>query len=242
MKAKLTATLIVLLLIGVFVSIALDSKLAVYLSVLTVGLALALQKYVASFFGYFVITSSKMLQVGDRIRINNIKGDVRHVGLFHLVLDEVGEDEKLGGELTGKIMHVPNLIVLDQPVLNYSKGFTRVGSNAAKSTPCEYVFDEIRIPISVSSNVRRAARLLEEIIQVEDEPYVRDARVSFKDRYPTFLQEADGTKRILIHIEAGKVWIKGKFVAPFRARNELRSRIYLKFLEHTGKDSDINLA
>jgi len=38
------------------------------------------------------------------------------------------------------------------------------------------------------------------------------------------------------------VWIKGKFVAPFRARNDLRSRIYLKFLDHTGRDSDINLA
>ncbi len=242
MKAKLTAALIVLLVIGVFVSIALDSKLAVYLSVLTIGLALALQKYVASFFGYFVITASKMLQVGDRIRITNIKGDVRHIGLFHLVLDEVGEDEKLGGELTGRIMHVPNLVVLDQPVLNYSKGFIRVGSVGSKSTPCEYVFDEIRIPVSVLSNVRRAAKLLEEIIQTEDEPYIRDARIAFKNRYPTFLQEADAAKRTLVHIEAGKVWIKGKFVAPFRARNELRSRIYLKFLEHTGKDSDINLA
>ena len=242
MKTKVTAALLVLLAVAVVFSIALTSKMAVYISVVAIGLALALQKYVASFFGYFVISFSKMLQVGDRIRIDRFKGDVRNVGLFHLVLDEVGEDEKLGGELTGRILHVPNLIVLDQPVLNYSKGFSRGRAHASREIPCEFVFDEIRIPLNITSNIARAARLLEEIISVEDEPYMREARHAFQNDYPTFLQEAEGNRRVLVHIEAGKVWIKGKFVAPFRKRNDLRSRIYLKFLEHTGKDSDINLA
>lgn len=224
------------------VAVAFGSQSAAFVSIMAVGLALALQKYVASFFGFFVVTSSKMMQVGDRIRIGNVKGDVRKIGLLHLVLDEVGEDEKLGGELTGRIMHVPNLVVLDQPVLNYSKGFSRNSPNASKAMHCEYVFDEIRIPLSTGSNIDRGAKLLEEIILREDEPFLKDAKCAFQKDYPTFMQEAEGNRRVLIHVEAGKVWIKGKFVAPFRSRNELRSRIYLKFLEHTGKDSDVNLA
>lgn len=62
--------------------------------------------------------------MGDRIRIGNTKDDVRHVGLLHTTLEEVGEDEKLGGELTGRLLYVPNLIILDQPVLNYSKDYS----------------------------------------------------------------------------------------------------------------------
>jgi small-conductance mechanosensitive channel len=242
MKTRITAALLVLLVAAIVIGIAVTSKLAVYISIVAVGMALALQKYVASFFGYFVISFSKMLQVGDRIRIDKFKGDVRNIGLFHLVLDEVGEDEKLGGELTGRILHVPNLIVLDQPVLNYSKGFSKSSEHSDRAMQCEFVFDEIRIPVSNSSNIARAARVLEDIISSEDEPYMREARTAFQGDYPTFLQEAESNRHVLVHVEAGRVWIKGKFVTPFRVRNDLRSRLYLKFIEHTGKDSDINLA
>ncbi|MEW6034395.1 MAG: mechanosensitive ion channel domain-containing protein [Chloroflexota bacterium] len=238
MTTRTTAVLVIVLVIAVLVGIAITSELAIYISIVAIGLALALQKYVASYFGYFVISLSRMFQVGDRIRIGSFKGDVRHIGMLHIVLDEVGEDEKLGGELTGKILHVPNLVVLDQPVLNYSKGH----SSSHRAMHCEYVFDEIKIPLGINSNVPRAARLLEDIINREDEQHIKDARGAFEGSYPTFLQEAETNRRVLIHIEPDRVWIKGKFVAPFRVRNDLRSRMYLKFLEHTGKDSDIQLA
>ncbi len=242
MGTRLTALLIVALAVAGLMAIARESNPAVYISAVAVGAALALQKYVASFFGYFVITFSKMIQVGDRVRIDKYKGDVREIRLFHLVLDQVGEDEKLGGELTGKILHIPNLIILDQAVLNYSKGYSRKGSGANRAIPCEYVFDEIRIPINSGSNILKATRLLEDIIKAEDEHHVQEAKRAFEGRYPAFLQEAENNRRALVHVESGKVWIKGKFVSPFRVRNELRSTIYIKFLENTGKDSDISLA
>lgn len=125
MKSRILAISTALLAIGLMVAIAFFSNLAIYISIIAIGLALALQKYVASYFGYFIIVFSNMLHEGDRIRIDSYKGDVRHIGVFYLTLDEVGEDEKLGGELTGKILHVPNLIVLDKPVLNFSKGYEK---------------------------------------------------------------------------------------------------------------------
>ena len=99
-------------------------QIAIWVPILTLGLALALQKYTASFLAYFVITFSDIYGIGDRIRIANVKGDVRRVGLLHTTLEEAGEDEKLGGELTGRLFHVPNMMVLDQPVLNYSKDYS----------------------------------------------------------------------------------------------------------------------
>lgn len=238
MKTRVLAILIAAIALGVFIAVALYSNLAIYISIIAIGLALALQKYVASYFGYFIIVFSNMLHEGDRIRIDSYKGDVRHIGIFYLTLDEVGEDEKLGGELTGKILHVPNLIVLDKPVLNFSKGYLKNN----RVFPCDYIFDEIRIPISSDSDIARAVWLLEDIISTEDEEYLKQSQEVFKDNYPTFLREAESNRRVLIHVEGQRIWLKGKFVTPYRQRNELRTKMYMSFIENIRKDTSIKLA
>lgn len=238
MKTRILALLIAFIALASLVAVALYSNLAIYISIIAIGLALALQKYVASYFGYFVIVFSNMLHVGDRIRIGSYKGDVRHIGIFYLTLDEVGEDEKLGGELTGKILHIPNLVLLDQPVLNFSKGYEK----NCRMMQCDYIFDEIRIPVSSDSDITRATGLLEEIINSEDEHYLAQSKEVFKENYPAFLREAESNRRVLIHVEEERIWLKGKFVTPYRQRNELRTRMYMRFLEHISKDPDIRLA
>lgn len=192
----------------------------------------------ASYFGYFIIVFSNMLHEGDRIRIDSYKGDVRHIGLFFLTLDEVGEDEKLGGELTGKILNIPNLIVLDKPVLNFSKSYVKKG----QTLQCDYIFDEIRIPISSDSDIARAAILLEEIIDEEDGAYLDLSREVFRENYPAFLHEAEINRRVLIHVDEQRIWLKGKFVVPYKLRNQLRTKMYLHFLKHVGQESNIKLA
>jgi small-conductance mechanosensitive channel len=238
MKSRILAISTALLAIGLMVAIAFFSNLAIYISIIAIGLALALQKYVASYFGYFIIVFSNMLHEGDRIRIDSYKGDVRHIGVFYLTLDEVGEDEKLGGELTGKILHVPNLIVLDKPVLNFSKGYEK----ECKILQCDYIFDEIRIPIASNSDVALAVNILEEVIDAEDQEYLKESKEAFVKNYPTFLREAETNRRVLIHVEENRIWLKGKFVVPYRVRNELRTKMYLKFIERINQEANIKLA
>jgi small-conductance mechanosensitive channel len=210
-------------------------QVAVYVPIIALGLALALQKFTASIIAFFVIEFTRVFEIGDRIRIGNVKGDVRHVGLIHIVLEEVGEDEKLGGEVTGRLLYLPNLVILDQPVLNYSKGHF-------ETIPGDYVFDEVRIPITSESNVSRASDLLEKTIKRLDEPYIAEARKMLKKGFPKFVDEATGGPRVLVHIEPQRIWVKGKFLAPLRGRNDLRSQIMLQFLKEMGDCPDIKLA
>jgi small-conductance mechanosensitive channel len=213
-------------------------QVAIYVPIIALALALALQKYTASFFAFFVITFSKIYDLGDRIRIGNTKGDVRHIGLLHTKLEEVGEDEKLGGELTGRLLYVPNLVILDQPVLNYSKDY----STGLEAIPSDYMFDEVRIPITTDSNVEKASHLLERILKSQDEVYVKQAGKVFQDGYPRFLDEVISGPRVLVFVEPQHIWIKGKFVAPLEGRNDLRSSILLQFIKEAGASSDIKLA
>jgi len=215
-----------------------EPAVAIAIPVVAIGLALALQKYVASFFAYFVISFSRIYDLGDRIRIGNIKGDVRRVGYLYTILEEVGEDEKLGGELTGRLLHVPNLIILDQPVLNYSKDY----SLNCETITSDYMFDEVRIPISLDSDVQQASGLLEGILKCQDADFVIEARRVFQDGYPRFLNEAINAPRVLVYVEPQRIWLKGKFVAPLRGRNELRSRILMQFFGEVNHRTDIKLA
>ena len=231
-------TLVVGLIGGVVAAVVIYPNMAVAVPILAVGLAVALQKYTASFFGYFVINFSRIYVPGDRIRIGNIKGDVRWVGLIHTTLEEVGEDEKLGGELTGRILHVPNLVILDQPVLNYSKDY----SVHQKAITSDYMFDEVRIPLTSDSNMNKACQLLEGILKAEEAVYLNTAREMFQNGYPKFLNEAMSGPRILVHVEPYRIWINGKFVAPIRDRNQLRSRILMQFIECTKANPDVKLA
>ncbi len=212
-----------------------NSSLSIYVSVLAIGLSLALQKYMASFAGYFVIKSSNIFDVGDRIRIGSMKGDVKHIGLFHVILDEVGEDEKMGGELTGRIVHVPNLVVLDQPVLNFSKDY----SIKEELISCGYIFDEIRIPLRPGSDIRKAAGILEELLKVENNAVMKDAKAAFTDGLPNFISDLENGPRITVHIEEKVVWIKGRFVTAITGRNVVKTRISMAFLDRVKGDSDI---
>jgi small-conductance mechanosensitive channel len=239
-KMRLVTTTITILTLLVLIAATVVAaiyvpQVAVYVPIIALGLALALQKYTASFIAFFVIEFTRVFEIGDRIRIGNVKGDVRHVGIIHIILEEVGEDEKLGGELTGRLLYVPNLVILDQPVLNYSKGYF-------ETIPGDYVFDEVRIPITSESNVPKASDMLEKIIKNLDEPYIAAARKAFKKGSTKFVDEATGSPRVLVHIEPQRIWIKGKFVAPLRKRNDLRSEIMLQFLKEINGSPDIKLA
>lgn len=232
------ATLLIIVSTGTLLAIPFfNPSLSIYITVLAVGASLALQKYIASFVGYFVIRLSSIFDIGDRIRIGNIKGDVKHIGLFHIIVDEVGDDEKMGGELTGRLLHIPNLVVLDQPVLNYSKDYSVEDEMIA----CDYIFDEIRIPLSPKSDIRKAASILEDLLKVENTAFMKEARKAFGDGQPNFVHDLESGQKVTIYIDEKQIWIKGRFVTPIKARNEFKTRISMGFIDRIRGDDSIEI-
>lgn len=229
LRTTVASICVILLVVGILIIPLFRPSLAMYITIVALGFALALQKYVASFAGYFVLRVSKVFAVGDRIRMGQegMKGDVRRIGLLHFVLDEVGEGDKSGGELTGRVMHIPNHVVLDQPVLNFSQDFTSDG----KFIACEYVFDEVRIPLPNGVGVTKARNLLERILYQEDQIFVEKAKESFGNNSPNFLHEAAMSPRVRVFVDGAHTWLVGRVVTPVRVRNDLKSSVMIRFME-----------
>ena len=122
--------------------------------------------------------------------------------------------------------------------MNYSKDY----STGLEAISSDYMFDEVRIPLTTDSNVEKASHLLESILKSQDEIYVKQAGQVFQDGYPRFLDEAMSGPRVLVFVEPQHIWIKGKFVAPLESRNDLRSSILLQFIKEAKASSDIKLA
>ena len=136
-------------LVGVigFVSIWFDNptRLATGVGLLGAGLAFALQKVVTSFAGYFVILRGKTFNVGDRISMGGVRGDVIALNFIQTVIMEMGEPPSvqnqdpgmwvMSRQYSGRIVTISNAQIFEEPVYNYTLEFP-------------YLWEEMHIPIS----------------------------------------------------------------------------------------------
>src|ERR1700735_4467095 len=97
-------------------------RLSFALGVIGAGVAVALQDVVASIAGAFSIGFSNLYTVGDRVQIGETRGDVIDIGLLRTTLMETGD--WVNRDLyNGRLVRIPNSLVLKASVFNYSQGF-----------------------------------------------------------------------------------------------------------------------
>ena len=166
----ISITVTLLFLIG-FVSIWFDdpTRLATALGLVTAGLAFALQRVVTAIAGYYIILRGRLFNVGDRISLGGVRGDVISVGFTHTTVMEMGQPPSVqmadpamwveARQYTGRIVTVTNDKVFDTPVYNYSREFP-------------YLWEEMHIMIPYSADRRRAEQIL---LDVADRNTVRIA-------------------------------------------------------------------
>lgn len=143
----------------VFFSIWFDSpgRIAGSVGLVTAGLAVALQRVVTAVAAYFVILRGHVFNVGDRIAMAGVRGDVIALGYTRTTIMEMGQPPKVqeanpamwveARQYTGRIVTVTNDKIFDEPVYNYSRGFP-------------YIWEEISVPIPYSAGEAEVEKIL----------------------------------------------------------------------------------
>jgi small-conductance mechanosensitive channel len=128
------------------------ARLAGVLGLIGAGIAFALQRVITAVAGYFVILRGKTFNVGDRILMGGVRGDVVGLTFMQTRIMEMGQspreesDKKSwvrSRQFTGRIVTVTNDKVFDEPVYNYTHEFA-------------YIWDEISVPVRYSSDYKAA--------------------------------------------------------------------------------------
>lgn len=111
------------------------------LSVGLVGAALAfvLQKPLLNLAGWLIITYRQVYRIGDRIEVQGARGYVTDINLMYTELQEFGNWMN-GDTFTGRLVTVPNAVVVEGPTFNYTRDFP-------------FVWDEVEILVTYESDI-----------------------------------------------------------------------------------------
>jgi len=148
-------------------------SIATYLGLLSAGIAIALKDVVSNFAGWLFIISRRPFSVGDRIQIGNHAGDVIDTRFFQFTLMEIGNWVN-ADQSTGRIIHIPNGMVLSEVLANYSKGFY-------------YIWNEIPVLITFESNWKKAKKILQKIADKDAEQLSKAAEKRVKEASKKFM-------------------------------------------------------
>jgi small-conductance mechanosensitive channel len=157
-KQGVSIVIAAILILGIM-SIWFDNpaRLAAALGLVGAGVAFALQRVITAVAGYFVILRGKTFNVGDRIVMGGVRGDVIDLSFMQTRIMEMGQSPKEQGDapsmwvrsrqFTGRIVTVTNDKVFDEPVYNYTREFP-------------YIWDEISLPIRYQDDRSKAEQIL----------------------------------------------------------------------------------
>jgi len=133
------------------------ARLATAVGLVGAGIAFALQRVITAVAGYFVILRGKTFNVGDRIVMGGVRGDVISLSFMQTQIMEMGQPPPVQGDepamwvksrqFTGRIVTVTNDKIFDEPVYNYTHEFP-------------YIWDEISVPIRYAEDRSKAEHIL----------------------------------------------------------------------------------
>jgi small-conductance mechanosensitive channel len=183
----------------------------------TAGLAFALQEVILSLAGWLAIVASNIYETGDRIELNNVKGDVIDIGLTKTTLMEIGEWVK-SDNYSGRIVQVSNAFVFKGPVRNYSTDFP-------------FVWDEIDIPIHFGSDIQLANDMFQEIAHSNLSDYANYAKDHWQVMVKKYLiEDANVEPSITLKLTDNWVEFNIRFVVDFKKRKITKDALYKSVL------------
>ncbi len=146
-----------LLMFGIILSLLFANWYAAMVSfgIVSLILGFALQNLITSFFGWLYILIRKPYEVGDRIRIGNVYGDVINVSYIDTTLWEFNGDYLSGDHPSGRIIRFANSKVFSEYVYNYSWPLF------------PFIWNELSLFISYESDFKFTSDTIKRIVEKE---------------------------------------------------------------------------
>ena len=193
------------------------------------GLAIALKDPIVSLVGWFLIVGRFGISVGDRVEINQVKGDVIDIGLLRITVLEVGN--WVGAEQsTGRVVFFPNSFIFQSHYFNYSTGNS-------------FIWDEIRFTVTYESDWKRAREILEEVATRASQTFVdaaKNSQAQLERQYHINLGTL--TPYVYVSIASNGVDLVLRYLTGIRKRRSTQDQICQEILQAFGAEPGIELS
>lgn len=204
------------------------TRLATGVGLVGAGLAFAMQKVVTSFAGYFVILRGKTFNVGDRITMGGVRGDVIALNFIQTVIMEMGEPPAVqqddpgmwvhSRQYSGRIVTISNAAIFEKPVYNYTREFP-------------YIWEEMHLPISYKDDWQRAERILLDAVAHHTSDIANMAQPELERlKRDFFIEAADLTPRVYMRLTDNWIELAVRFLCRTHDVRGLKNRISRELL------------
>jgi small-conductance mechanosensitive channel len=205
------------------------SNLTVAMGILGAGIAFASQEVIGSFAGYVNIVTGNLYRIGDRVRIGDVVGDVLDISILRTTVMEIGEWVQ-ADQYTGRIVTIANRFVFSAPVFNYTQHW-------------RYLWDEIMIPITYTSDWRQAGEIMLQHGQSYTTHLKEQAQKqieSLAEQYPLH----DTTVEPTLYVVMTDNWIELtlRYVVEVHERRGVKARLHNELLQHFEAEPNITVA
>jgi small-conductance mechanosensitive channel len=216
----------------------LGGRISVILGFATAGIAFAMQEVIGALFGWVNVLAGRIYNVGDRIEVGGVRGDVLDITPLRTTLLEIGGAPR-GGEgggswvtarqPTGRVVAISNKKTFTDAVFNYS-------------AQLEWIWEELALVVSQDADWQRAEAILLEEVRGES-PAVREqgertlARLHERHRFSA----GDVEPRVFVRVVEGDIEVTARFVVAVRRARAAKDAITRRVLDRLA-DEGIALA
>ena len=184
---------------------------------ITAAIGWALQKPITGMAAWVMLAVKRPFGIGDRVIISNIKGDIIDITLSHIYLHEVGGT--IGGEeQSGRFILIPNSILFEKEIINYSKRH-------------DYILDEIITTITYESNLSTAEELIQDATKKILKPY--------QEKFPKKISK---DPRIRLQFKKSGIDIIVRYITIARMRETIATDVTREIFAQIKKTNNVHIA
>jgi small-conductance mechanosensitive channel len=204
------------------------ARLATAIGLVTAGLAFALQRVVTAFAGYILILRGRTFNVGDRITMGGIRGDVIGLGFLQTVIMEMGQPPEVQSadpamwvaarQYSGRVVTVTNAKVFDEPVFNYTRDFP-------------FIWEEMHVPIPYSGDRKLAEQIMLDAVRAHTEKLQElgeDALAELERRY--FVKRSELNPKCYMRLTDNWIEIAVRFIVKEHGIRGVKDQISRQLL------------
>jgi small-conductance mechanosensitive channel len=198
------------------------------LGVVGFGITFALQQPLFSLIGWAYIMTKRPYQVGDRVAIDDSKGDVVEVDFLVTTLWEVEGDLVSTHQPSGRVVTLPNSVVLSSHVYNYTR------------SEFPYVWNELTVEVAYETDFEFARETMRSVA----DDYLGDEMEQNVERYREELAETpvdlDINARPTVNVTQQASWVelRLRYMADPRRMQPTRNELYERVLAALNEEPD----
>lgn len=210
-------TFLAIIIIGLSVLSATWYTALISLGVLSLILGFALQTPITSLIGWVYLLIRQPYRVGDRIQIDEAKGDVIDVSYLDTTLWEFGGPYLSTQHPSGRIIKFPNSLVLSRIVYNYSWPLF------------PYVWNEIKFQVAYESDLEFITQTMRQVVEEEIGEKMMDLVQVYRELLSqTPVDELEIQERPVIHFRVNdNTWLEAivRYVVHPKEAGRVKTRL-----------------